>query len=236
MKKRKILFIILILFVNIVIIVVTHIISIQYYKYYGQYNGGDAKCVYKLPDGYISIENEKFYNDAKGILNWNTIFFPQIIFNDADNISIFVTYLDADWFIVRYKNEYYIDELMYDKLIYDANIIAEQRNRIYNMGEAVILRVHGVIPYVIIMNAVETESERNFEVSTIKFTKNPSISERKTIKIFDQIETDKGTIINKFVYINEETVQVKLPAGEKISMIVLKSPDHEGCIRKVRVE
>lgn len=241
MIKKKILFIVISLLVSIVIIIVTHIISIAYYKSYGQYNE-DAKRVYKLPERYILIsELDNYYDTPNANLKYR-ILNDRIGFIDSDNMGIFSIPLNNSYFIVRYKGEYYINEWEYECLLHDANIIAEQRDRIYNLGDAIILRGSEIIPYVIIIDSVETENVGDGELNTIKFTTNPNIPEyersgrKRDTPIFDHIETDKGTIIDDFTIIDEETVQVILPVDEKINIIVLKSPDYEDCIRKVKIE
>jgi len=231
---KKILIILITLFVSIVVIIATHIISIAYYKNYGQYNGGDAKRVSKVPDRFISIEN--LYDDTNGNLGWDTVFFPQIVFFDSDGVHIYIEYLDNAAFIVRYKDEYYINEFNYENLVFEADMIAEQRNRIYTIGDAVIVRARGNIPYVIIIDSVEIENEGNFAKGTIKFRPNPAITESEREKIFDSVETDKGKIIDRFTFIDDNTAQVTIPADGKISMIILKSPHYEYCIRKVSIE
>jgi len=239
MSKKETLkkFLLVLLFVVTLIftVIVTNRISIKYYQVYGRFNE-DAKRVYKIPDKFISLKSLK--EEITDKLSY-MIGEGGIGFVDVDDIGIFYEKLSADWFIVRYKDEYYIRDIKYKELIYDASMILEQRNRIYNIGEAVILRGREIVPFVVTINSVETESEGKYARSTIKYTTNPNIPEfdsktgwrRRTI--FDRIETDKGTIITDFTFVDEETLQVKHPAGEKIRMIILKSPDYEGCIRKV---
>jgi len=236
MNKEKILKRILLVSILLLVIIATYIISILYYKNYGQYNEG-AKRVYKVPEWYISIKNLE--EDTKGKLRYIGVDHNSILIRDLDNIGIDSPPLNDSWSIVRYKDAYYIKDVVYDYWLHDANVIAEQRNRLYNVGDAVILRGGEVIPWVIIISSVETESKGEFMMNTIKFTTNPSVSEREVLKIFDHVETDKGTIIDDFTFVDDGTVQVKLPAGEKISMLILASPANNAltnCIRKVSVE
>ena len=230
MKKKKMLFISL--FVNIAVIAVTHIISIAYYKNYGQYHEG-AKRVCKIPDGYTYIENLE--EDTGGILRYKA-YFPMISFIDSDNMGIYSTMLSNSEVVVMYKDEYYVENCAYEEWLGIAKIIAEQRNRIYNFGEAVILRGSEIIPYVIVVQSLETEIEGDYATSTIRFDLSPScLSESKREKIFDHVETEKGETIDKFVLIGEGTAQVMHHADDNIKMIVLKSPDYKDstCIRKI---
>ena len=68
---------------------------------------------------------------------------------------------------------------------------------------------------------METEIIGEFMVNTIAFTINPSISESETLKIFDHVETEKGTIISDFIFIDDKTIQIKLPIDEKINRLIL---------------
>ena len=235
MNKKKILFLSLTPLFIITIIITTYIISIKYYKYYGQYHK-DAQCVYKLPDNFVLLN--EVCEDTNGKLTY--MLWPHnISFQDADNIGIYTTLYSNSDDIVKYKNEYYINEFIYEDLVHDTNIIAEQRNRIYNIGNPVILRGYEVIPWVIVIDSVETEIIGKFMINTIAFSINPNVSEFETLKIFDHIETEKGTIINDFIFINENAVQIKIPIDEKINMLILKSPDNNNfinCVRKISIE
>jgi len=234
MNKRKILFIPIITLVIIAIIIATHILSIKYYLFYGQYDE-DAKRVYRVPEeSYISIKNLK--EDTNDKLRW--VFDHGVIsFFDSDSMVIYRASSNNNWFIVRYKDEYYINAFMYDDLIITANIIAEQRNRIYNLGDIVILRSDYDIPYdyAIKIDTVQTDTLDETK-HIIKFTTSFDIPEHKRKQIFNHIETDKGTIINDFTFINEKTVQVQLAQNEKINMIIVKSPDYKNYIRKISIE
>ena len=136
MNTKKILFISLLSLFIVVIIIATHIISIKYYKNYGQYYEGGAH-VYKIPDKFVSLN--EVCEDTNGKLTY-TLWPHNISFQDVDNMEIYVTLYTNSDVIVKYKNEYYINEFIYEDLVHDANIIAEQRNRIYNIGNPVILR------------------------------------------------------------------------------------------------
>jgi len=237
-KKKRIIFMVISMLVISVVIVATHIISIEYYRFYGQYRE-DAKRVYKVPEGFISLNKIDRYADyTDGKLKW-MFDHGGIGFIDSDDMGLYGTPLNNSQFIVKYKDEYYIRNFMYEELLHAADIIAEQRNRIYNLGDIVILRGHNGIslfPYVVIIDSVETKNVGELVVNIIKFKTDQNISERDRKKIFGHIETDKGTIINEFTFVDEGSVQTDLPAGEKISMIILKSPDYEDCVRKVSVE
>ena len=244
MKNKKIFIISISLLVICVTVIITHIISIHYYKSYWRFHE-DAKRVRELPDPaewYIHL-NEIVTSD--GNMKWYVSRSrSEFVFVDSDNLVIYSAALNDSQVIVKYKGEYYVHKFVYEDALYEANIVAEQRNRIYSLGDAVILRGRGVIPFVVIINSVETESVGNVLMSTISFTTNPkSIPDYQSwtgrvrnAKIFDHIETDKGTIIDEFILVDEGIVKIEIPLGEKINMIVVKSPDYEDCIRKVNIK
>jgi len=224
MNKKKTLFILLIPFVIIVIIIATYTISISYYINYVQFRE-EARRVRKEPDErYISIKNLE--EDANGKLKY-WICYGTIEFFDSDNYSIYKIDLNDNYSIVRYKGEHYIHVAIYDYIVDNAIIIAEQRNRIYCLKEPIILRSSIVLPYVVVISSVESENVGDSELNIIKFTTNPHITEKDIVKIFGHIETDKGTKINDFNFIDEGTVQVQIPENEKINMIVLKCPNNK---------
>ena len=233
---KKILFITLVLLVLASTIIVTHIKSIEYWQSYGRFNAG-VKCVYREPDPawYISIKNLEEEADGKLIYKpWNHGF----SFDDSDNIYVDgELYTESD-FIISYKDELYINMWAYESMMDIANLVAEQRNRIYNLGDIVILRSDYKIPdYAIIINAVGSDIfSHNETTHVINFTTSFGIDEDKRTQLFDHVETGKGTIIDEFTFVDEGTVQVELPVGETISIIVVRSPDYENCIRKVSIE
>lgn len=249
MVRKKILYIAISLVVAAVLVVATHIISIEYYKKYGQY-GERAKRVDKMPEGYVCI------SDLYDFLSYDyvpetaltyTAFRGSIYFKDSDGFSICSEALNHSYFIVEYEDEYYVNEEVYNSMLRAANIIAEQRNRIYSIGEPIAVRLvemDSCIPYIITIDSVEAEGVSEGEMNTIRFTVDPKLtiltSEEKK-RIFKQIETDAGTIIRDFTSTDEGTVQVIVPAGEKIRTIVLKYPvrlnlSYFGWVRKVAVQ
>ena len=168
MMKRKILFIFILLFVVTATAIITHVVSIRYYINHGQYYV-DARSVRELPNLYIPLDtlprateirrrDSKSNNDLEWIILYSTLYFM-----DSDNIEIFSTHLSNSSLIIKYKDEYYISERVYNPVVYNANVIAEQRNRLYNIGDAVILRGHEVIPYIIIIDSCKTSAASSLD-------------------------------------------------------------------------
>jgi len=225
MSKRKslkrIVWITLVLLVLIAVIT-THIISTWYFINAGKYYQ-DARRVFRLPnEWYISIQNlEEATNGNITFRTWR----GNMRFFDADNKEIFYIPLN-DRSIVRYRGEYFIRDVTYDGIVYQANLVAEQRNRIHRFGEPILLRsnYYFQLQAVVVVNSVKTESIDYGELSTINFIINPPITDWDRIGIFGYIETNNGTIIDEFTFIDGETVQVKLPPGENINMIALRHP------------
>lgn len=193
----------------------------------------DAKMVSKVPSGFISL-NEAIDN-MKGTLRyvpWES----QISFLDADNMTIYQTGFANRDFIVKYKGEYYINEVKYSEMVEIANDTVEQRNRTYYLGDIVGLRKDATDQYLFKVDTVEVETVDEMVIYTIKFSVDHVDYDYQRKQFFDHVETENGEMITNFTHVDEGTVQIKLLAGDKISKIVLKSPDYAKCIRKVKIE
>ncbi|MNZ87762.1 hypothetical protein D3C78_1066330 [compost metagenome] len=112
----------------------------------------------------------------------------------------------------------------------------EQRNRTYYLGDIVGLRKDATDQYLFKVDTVEVETVDEVVIYTIEFSVDHVDYDYQRKQFFDHVETESGKIITDFTYVDEGTVQIKLPAGDKISTIVLKSPDKDECIRKVSIE
>jgi len=244
---KKVFFILLISLVLIAVIVVTHIISVWHHINYGQLRQ-DARRVRQAPDPEWYIPLSSFsspISSPNGNIR-HLIWHGEIIFTDSDNKEILRTPLNLGSNIVanivRYRNEYYVWSPLYDYMMRHATVVAEQRNRTYSLGEPILLRSGSTLQPVIVINSVEVKSTYDGELNTINFTINPPIYVidssatgfkrhrifgyvEADVGIFGYIETDKGTIIDEFAFTDGGTVQVKLPAGEKINMIALRNPN-----------
>jgi hypothetical protein len=194
----------------------------------------DAKMVSKaVPSGFISLKEA--IDNMKGSLRympWES----QIAFLDADNITIYQTGFENRDFIVTYKGEYYINEEKYSELAKIANSTMEQRDRTYHLGDTVGLRKSATDQYAVKVDAVELETVDEVGIYTIKFSVDHVDYAYRRKQFFDHIETESGRMIKDFTFVNEGTVQIKLLAGDKIRMIVLKSPDYDECVRRVSIK
>jgi len=166
---------------------------------------------------------QNLVEDTDGNISY-WIWHGDMMFFDADNKLIFYIPL-SNRSIIRYRGEYFIRDVTYDGIVYQTNLVTEQRNRIYHLGEPILLRSYLFeFQPVIVISSVEAENVDDGELSTINFIINPPITDFYRIGIFGYIETNKGTVIDEFTFIDGETVQVKLPVGENITMIALRHP------------
>ncbi|MGO4548542.1 hypothetical protein AB4Z29_27510 [Paenibacillus sp. 2TAB23] len=193
-----------------------------------------AKEVSKeVPPGFISlnvaIDNT---NGSLRYMPWES----QIAFLDADNITIYQTGFENRDFIIKYKGGYYINEEKYLELVEISNLTMEQRNQTYHLGDIVGLRKSATDQYAVKVDAVQVETVDETEIYTIKFSVDHVDYTYQMEQFFDHFETKSGRIIKDFTFLNEGTVQIKLLAGDKIKLIVLKSPDYDECVRRVSIE
>ena len=189
--------------------------------------GSGVKIVSKVPDGFTVF----IQSDGLHFIFWENV----ISFLDADDICIYQSSTNNKNLLVKYNDEYYIHEIIYSSLKKNANLITEQRNRVYSVGDAIILRSAEIIPYVIKLDEVVIEVSNEEILNTIKFTVNPEITDYKLRKIFDHLTTIEGSIISEFIYLDEKTAIVKTPKNETVDILTLKSPDYEKCIRNVLI-
>ena len=227
MSKTKKSVVVLLLFVMFAFtIIATHRISIHHHRYFGRFREGVIR-VRSVPWNFVSIENlEEITN---GTLRFQ-FGIHCVGFKDSDNVRIYSTLSGESDIIVRYRDEFFVNEHLIESLMIPATIIAEQRNRVHNLGDVVMLRGRVDIPYVIIIVSVETEIINDVSVNTIRFKTDRYICQTRVENIFDHIETDRGTVIDDLTVIDEQTVEVILPADEKIHLILLTSPDFYVCL------
>ena len=224
-KTKKSVVVLLLLVLFALTIVVTNRVSIYHYRYWGRFRE-EVTRVRSVPWNFVSIEQlEEHTNGALRFQNWG----HYVSFNDSDNVWIHWMF-SGDRNIVRYGDEYFVVDYLLEDLMVTATIIAEQRNRVHNLGDVIMLRGRVDIPYVIIILSVETEIVDDVSVNTIRFKTDRYISQTGIENIFDHVETDRDTIIDDFTFIDEQTVKVILPVDEKINLILLTSPDFPNCI------
>lgn len=117
-----------------------------------------------------------------------------------------------------------------------SNFTLEQRNRTYHLGDTVGLRKSATDQYAVKVDVVEVETVDEVGIYTIKFSVDHVDYAYQREQFFDHFETESGRMIKDFTFVNEGTVQIKLPAGDKIRIIVLKSPDYDECVRRVSIK
>lgn len=197
--------------------------------------GIQEKSVERIPPGFVKLSTAGDNLDIGGL--HYTIGESQISFFDADEVCIYKTELANDDFIVTYEKNCYVNEKKYSSLVEQAITIAQQRDWISN--GTVYLRARGNITYTIMLFDVVTGMEADGKIlCELLFAKSVSGDcvegyETDFMKqIFDHVETNKGTIIDDFTIVNGD-IQVKIPAGEELGIVVVKSPDYPGCVRKI---
>ncbi|HOP12150.1 MAG TPA: hypothetical protein PK629_11755 [Oscillospiraceae bacterium] len=191
-----------------------------------------VQIVQTKPDGFIQLV-EAANNQVNGL---NFMFFENyILFFDCERVCIFVTENDDPEFIVEFKDEFFVNEKKFSELVDAANKTVEQRDKIYSIDEEIELRgcnyLNGYNFKIDEVKAAEAGC-----TYTIKFVIRPGVTKEQMKEIFDHVETNQGTIINEFNFIGESEVQINVPAGEKINIIYVKSPDYSEAIRKISVE
>ncbi len=196
----------------------------------------DAKVVERLTPGFVKLSTVGNLSDNGGL--HYTIGVSQILFLDADEICIYQTALYNSQMIIKCQNQYYFNEVKLTELIDLATITAQQRDWIYN--GPVSLRARGA-PYTIMLFDVDTSIGTNgnnlYNLSFAKSVSGDCVWGYETDimkQIFDHVETNKGTIIYDFTIVNARgDFQVQIPAGEELSIVVVKSPDYPCCVRKI---
>jgi len=199
--------------------------------------GEDAKVVYQVPHGFVSLN--ELNNRADSILRC-TIWETQISFEliDPNVICIYQTNIDNSDVIVKYKKKYYINEEKYLELTEVAALALEQRNRTYNLGDTVEILGAEKNYKITIKELVNSDSDGTFD---IKFATSNDVAENELRSIFSFVEikvinTNSFGTDNMFDFIDAETVRIKMRADRKIDTIVLKSPDYPGLNYRIVVD
>ena len=86
--------------------------------------GNDAKVVRNIPTGFVHLpKGGGDWDNGLHYVSWET----QISFLDKDGACIYQTGFNNSDFIVKYKNEYYVDEEKLSEMIDIASSTFEQR-------------------------------------------------------------------------------------------------------------
>ncbi|HNX15146.1 MAG TPA: hypothetical protein PK854_04000 [Oscillospiraceae bacterium] len=231
-------------------------IVIYHYEYYINYEkysrlvkAAVAKIVSSTAIAVVPTKPAEFVplqTELDELQNGHNVFFFEtgVSFYNADGVGIYGAAINDPEFLVLYNDGYYVNKEKFQEIVEIADKIVEQRDKIYSLGEEVKLPqgythyVDGypVFPqgYTIKINELKKDTD-NDTLNLIKFSVTPTVSENNKKKMFDYIETDKGTIIRDFNFTGADEVWVKVPQGEKINMIFVKSPDYPKAIRKINV-
>ena len=197
--------------------------------------GVDAKVVSKIPDGFVSLI--ELDNRADNILEY--IFWENLIsFYDAsDRVGFYQTHIRNRDFIVKYKNEYYVNEATYLEFTNIALIAREERQRTYNFGDTIeILARNG--NYYVTIKGVDEKSQDDKKICDIKYSITTDVSENNLKSIFESVEITVGTSKgrdNVFDFIDSETIRLEMKADRKLEAIILKSPEYMGLTYRVIV-
>ena len=119
MDKKKV------LAISISFILVIVLISIYFLldKRYQSGGRSDAKTVHKIPSGFTRLpQGGGDWENGLRYVSWES----QISFLTADGNCIYQTSFDNRDFIVKYKNEYYVNEKKLSELVDIAASIFEQ--------------------------------------------------------------------------------------------------------------
>ena len=193
-----------------------------------------GKVVREVPDGFVHLQN----NLKNGM---RTVGFEsRITFMDADGNSFFSTGFGYSDFIVRYNNEYYVNEEKLLELIEVAGIVSEQRHKTYNLGDFIEVRGAGETVYTVQIISVEagaTEPFANDILTTYNIKYYMSSNASGYEHIISMVETKQRVEYSSFDYIDSENIGVKirLRGDDTIEAIILSSPTFPGLIYRVVV-
>ena len=203
--------------------------------YQGPSEWVDAKVVKKIPPGFIHLEmgGNRQENGLRYVA-WES----QISFLDADGICIYQTSFANSDFIVKFKNEYYVNEEIFLELMKVADISPETRRKMYSLGEEV--EVYGIDETMYIVKITEVEAIKIDDATTyrVKYKVTPNGIENGNRNFIYQVETKEGVTFDEFDFIDEETAIFNIPANRdrKIGAIILRSPDYMGLTYRVVVD
>lgn len=186
-----------------------------------------------IPQGFVSL-NEAISqaNDSLQYVPWES----QIALMDADGITIYQTGFDDESFIVKHKDEYYIDGARNSELTKIAEATLEQRNRIYRLGEPIELRKNATENYTVKVVSAEIETVEGIRRCTFRVAADHKMDAEQTRLFFDHVQTESGKILEDFTVLNDDTVQIRLPAGDRLQKLILKSPEYESATRTVMLK
>jgi len=202
----------------------------------------DAKVIGQVPPGFTHMEKggESWENGLRYVF-WEGV----ISFLDADGITIYQTLLTNSDFIVKNKDEYYINEEKFLELTDIAAISCETRRRVYHFEDAVEIRGAGDTIYTVKIVALETGATRptyqhGLTTYEIEYTASCNNPENVDWIIRGAVETNTETRYSDFAFLDtaKETlaVQVEIRGNETIEAIVLKSPDYPGLSYRITVD
>jgi len=192
----------------------------------------DAKVVKKIPSGFIHLWNslDELENDLHYVA-WES----QISFLDADEVCIYQTSFANSDFIVKFEDEYYVNEEIFSELIKIADISPETRYRIYALGDEV--EVYGIDGNIYIVKITKVEAIKTDDLTTyeIKYKVLPNGIESGSRNFIYQVETKEGVTFGEFDFIDEETALFDIPENreKEIEAIILRSPDYMGLTYRV---
>ena len=199
---------------------------------------GDVKVVSKVPDGFISFNELDNYADniLRCFLWENNVVFS---LEGEDNFPTLyqASIRDSD-VIVRYQEEYYINEAKFLELTKIAIIAREERKQEYRLGDKIEILGAGK-NYCITITGVEEKKIADKKTLDIKFLLTSDATENDLKSIFSFVEITTGTTKgtgNIFDFIDSETVRFEMKADRKLNAIILKSPDYLGLIYRIVID
>ena len=184
----------------------------------------DAQVVSEIPSGFTRLPEGGLKGNDLRYVTWES----QISFLDADGICIYQTGFHNSDFILKYKDEYYVNEKKYSELVEIAAFSPEQRCHTYSLGDTIEIRGEGKSYYVSIISLERRKLSKNNPYATIDITFSAitHLDEIELNSIFATIETTDGVFYNGFEFINSRTARIEIRDEHKLAAIVLKSPEY----------
>jgi len=194
----------------------------------------DARRVLFIPDGFIALDYATHGMDE--VLRWFG-WAENIVFQDSDEMTIFQTSFRDRSFIVRYRDDYYVNEKSFNEISEFATSVFEQRNTLYSVGDIIKMRGSGGTKefigwrdwemYSLEIVSVERDTNDKATVYLIEFSINPTVKRENILGFFDYVKTQNGNTYNNFILRNPTSVYIRVGNDESIDILALNISQRE---------
>jgi len=176
-----------------------------------------------LPDGFIRLYDAA--EKAEGVMSYS-FFEDYFSLIDIDGHSVGGSLVTDSSLLVRYQDEYYVNEEKFLEAMEIAKVSPEQRRKRYSLEDAIEMRGIGETIFIVKIVTFDSVKKDDVRTYTIKHSITVNTTEFGRKPFINYVTTEDGITLTTYNdYIDTDTVIFDMSKDSEIDTITFLSPD-----------